>query len=275
MIYPSWKAYFIFSNKEIKGIIVLGIILFCSVCIRFFFPTHDVNRNEKETKEPHPVLHLEFFDPNTVDSMKAIYIGIPEKQVKNLLRYRAKGGYFKNNESFSKLYGLSPELFNVLSPYIRIAKTEKIENRRYQPTYDRSEEKFWKIDINKATAKDWKAIAGLPDPLITRIMAYKHFRGGFLKPNELSKVYGFSDTLYQRLKPHLAINNQNFPVLNSNAMNFNDWRGLGLFTTTQIWTILKLKQGSKGHLTWTKFVEALDLTQSEAIQIKAVVRFEE
>jgi hypothetical protein len=86
MIQPSWKAYFIFSNKEIKGIIVLGFVLLGSVCIRFLFPAKQENATQKNGAIPSTIpLHLVQFDPNTIDSLQAIQMGIPAKQVSNLM----------------------------------------------------------------------------------------------------------------------------------------------------------------------------------------------
>ena len=281
MIQPPWKAFFIFSNKEIKGIIVLGIILFGSVSIRFLFPSKGLSTKELEASgNVKTTKHLVHFDPNTIDSLQAIQLGLPAKQVNNLLRYRAKGGYFRAKEDFAKLYGLTPALYSELSPYITIVKLEK--NRRegseVNYVYERGHSNFekedtWKIDINIATEAEWKQKTMLPLYLIKRIMSYKQFRGAFTKPSEIAKVYGLSDSIYLSLRGHLVVKVQTSNLLNANAMNFNDWKVLGLFSEAQIWTILKLKRSMKGRLNWESMVEALDLTQAEAVQLKGTVRF--
>jgi hypothetical protein len=130
MIISKWQTYFYFSKKELKGIIVLGIILLGSVLMSMIFstpgsiPKSILNKSNKS-------FHLVYFDPNQIDSLQAISIGIPERQVRSLLHYRDKGGYFKNPDDFSKLYGLKNELFLVLRPYIKMTTTQKIT----YPTY--------------------------------------------------------------------------------------------------------------------------------------------
>jgi hypothetical protein len=283
MLQPSWKAFFIFSNKEIKGIIVLGILLLGSVFIRFLFPSKVIDvKALDETKITAPILHLVNFDPNTIDSLQAIHLGLPLKQVNNLLRYRAKGGYFKTAESFSKLYGLTPTLYNALVPYIKIGMSENYEPRNMNAAYnfkipirDDKEVVRWKIDMNLANETEWAKKTGLPNYLIQRIMAYKQYRGAFKKPSELRKVYGLSDSVYSALREHLEVQLQTSYTLNAHAMQFNDWKALAIFSEPQIWTILKLKRSMQGKLYWSSLVEALDLTKEEAEQLRGKVKFDD
>ena len=282
MIQPSWKAYFIFSNKEIKGIIVLGFVLLGSVSIRYFFPSKQQNIKDKNGVIDNPaILHLVQFDPNTIDSLQAIQMGIPAKQVSNLMHYRSKGGYFKSKEDFGKLYGLSPTLFNQLSSYIVISKQEK-QNSNKTPwqnyklgQYQGAKEEIWKIDINTASEEEWKQKTALPSILIQRILGYKKYRGAFTKTSELAKIYGITDVVFQNLKVHLELNKNSTYKLNAKAMSFSDWKALGLFTDPQIWKILRFKKENGGGLNWEMLVTALDLTQGEGQQLKDRVRFEE
>lgn len=276
MIQPSWKAFFIFSNKEIKGIIALGFILLGSVCISLLFSSKSINANNPAFVNLHPFN----FDPNTIDSLQAIQLGIPAKQVSNLMHYREKGGYFKSKQDFSKLYGLSPALFAALSPYIIVASQEnpkwvskKHSVRYYKDNNISLNKDEWKIDMNAASANDWLQKTALPNYLIQRIMAYKEYRGAFTKPSELAKVYGLSDSIYQLLRGHLFVNNKTPHLLNATAMQFQDWKALNIFSDPQIWNILKLKRSMKGKLIWAAMVEALDLTKAEAEYLRQKVRF--
>jgi hypothetical protein len=46
----------------------------------------------------------------------------------NILKYRSKGGLFTTPESFSKVYGISPEKYDELKPFIRISIIQKQTN---------------------------------------------------------------------------------------------------------------------------------------------------
>jgi len=278
MIQPSWKDFFLFSNKEIKGIIALGVILLGSVCIKFLFPASTLESKKMNATIPH----LFNFDPNTIDSLHAIALGIPEKQVSNLMHYRARGGRFKDKEAFAKLYGLTPSLYASIKPYIIIGNTENMGKQTVPKAYPYKKEGkifkesyTWKININEASEMEWRQKTLLPEYLIQRIVAYKKYRGAFLKPSELAKIYGLSDTIYQSLREHLVVINNGKYRLNANAMQFNDWKELGMFTEPQIWRILKLKRINEGLIYWQTLVEALDLTKEEAISLQSKVRFNE
>jgi competence protein ComEA len=124
----SWEAYFIFSGKERKGIIVLGVILTLSMVITFLVP----NKNGlvgKTSPLTIPTLHLFKFDPNTIDSANAIQLGIPIKQVNTLMHYREKGGRFYKKEDILKLYGLDPVIAHQLIPFIELKSTENLSKR--------------------------------------------------------------------------------------------------------------------------------------------------
>ncbi len=277
MIQSNWKDYFSFSKKEIKGIIVLGFILLGSILLSHLFSSKSLS--SLVAKQDRKIRFF-VFDPNTIDSVQALDLGIPEKQVRTLLRYRAKGGFFKEKQDFSKLYGLTTEMYNTLSPFIKIAGREKSLNTGYSnhsnyryPYYSKNKEKInWTIDINTAMEEEWERKTNWPKGLISRVLAYKNYLGAFTKPSQLSKVYGMSDSLYQLIRPHIIIDMQKAPSMNMNTMRFNDWKNLGLFTDQQIWVILKLKKENGGRIGWVALIEATDMTQAEAIELKRRLR---
>lgn len=274
MINSYWKSYFLFSQKEVKGIIALGVILFGSVLLSLLFPSTNKNRIQEQMTSAR---HLSYFDPNLVDSAKAIELGIPEKQVRSLLHYRQKGGYFKNAADFAKLYGLTPVLYNSLKPFIRMQAAAL--NNQYVSHYksDKAtkyfeEEVGWEIDINKADENDWLNKSHLSLPTIRRIMAYKNYLGFYSNVHQISKVYGVPDSAYQLIRKHLRVHPSMQYLLNASAMQFNDWKNLGMFTDKQIWNILKLKKENGGRLGWEAIVESCDLSEVEAMALRNKVR---
>ncbi len=270
MISPIWKSYFYFSSKEIKGIIALGIILLGSVLFSMLFPKSNTFINSAVNKH---AIKLFYFNPNTIDSLQAIGIGIPERQVKSLLHYRAKGGYFKNAMDFAKLYGLSPTLFATLSPFIKIDASPlhtSIESYKYK-NFKQGEELIWKLDLNKANENEWIQKTKLPINTIRGILKYKNYIGAFTSKFQLSKVYGLPDTIFQQLLPHLIVLKDSNVLPNANALNFNDWKKIGIFTDRQIWMILKLKRLNGGVVSYAQLVEACDLSQAEALMLKHAI----
>ncbi len=61
------------------------------------------------------------FDPNTADSTELLRLGLKPWQVRNIYKYRAKGGVFRKAEDFARIYGLSKKEYRTLRPYITIS----------------------------------------------------------------------------------------------------------------------------------------------------------
>jgi DNA uptake protein ComE-like DNA-binding protein len=279
MIHTNWKQYFYFSKKELKGIIVLGIILFGSVLIGQIFIT---KKPEDKADKVIVKTKLFYFDPNKIDSQTAILLGLPEKQVRSLMHYRLKGGRFKNRDDFAKLYGLSPENFQLLRPYILMNnESEKVGAYYYrnQPNRnaglnknERNEFDLKKININSINETEWSKITLIPQALVKQIIAYKTYLGVYTSVYQLKKVYGMNDSIFQLIRPNIYVLNKLNELPNANALNFNDWKKLNLFTDQQIWTILRLKKEHNGSISLISIVESCDLTEMEATRLKSKIQ---
>ena len=292
----SWEAYFIFSEKERKGIIVLGVILTLSIVFALLVPhKNDLVRKTKPLASP--TLHLFKFDPNTIDSANAIHLGIPIKQVNTLIHYREKGGRFYKKEDILKLYGLDPVIANQLIPFIELTATENLskwgryttndKGNKYKSNYDdasryksnkesnngpwlkmKNGAVSWTIDVNEADANEWHDKTRLPMNIVHQIINYKNHLGGFTHPLQLKKVYGLADTAFQNLRPHLVVQKNFKPLLNSSNMNFSQWKSLGIFEDQQIFEILKLRKQQRGQISWRELVILFDLPEKQALWLK-------
>ena len=263
----SWKAYFIFSKKEQRGVMVLGCLLLGSLAIGYFFPAKE--RVDKKTIVPS--VKLFNFDPNTIDSMEALRLGIPQKQVNTLLRYRNKGGRFYNKEDIAKLYGLKKELVEKLIPYVVIQNKER--NRLYRNKLSSAYNKFsstykndddWSIDINTSDEKQWAMHTKLNAAVIKNIINYRNYLGGFSKLSQIKKVHGFKEADYYLLKPHLTLGKLNMHKPNASTMSFEQWKQIGIFEDREIVKILRIRKENGGHVGWKELVILFDLTQAQA-----------
>ena len=294
----SWEAYFIFSEKERKGIIVLGVILTLSIVFTLLVP-HKNDSVGRASPLMIPKLHLFTFDPNTIDSANAILLGIPVKQVNTLIHYREKGGRFYKKEDILKLYGLDPVIAHQLIPFIELKSTENLskwgryttndKGNNYKSNYDDAhkyktnnykENNYgpwlkmkkaaisWTIDVNEADANEWHNKTKLPMNIVHQIINYKNHLGGFTHPLQLKKVYGLADTTFQNLRPHLLVQKNFKPLLNSSTMNFAQWKSLGIFEDQQIFEILKMRKQQGGQVSWRELVILFDLPEKQALWLK-------
>lgn len=139
---------------------------------------------------------LQPFDPNTADSVLLRQLGLPVYIVRNILKYRAKGGVFRSPESFSRIYGLKEEVYQKLKPYITIAPLVSVSHVRtdtfrqlkdtipYMPKY----EEGTIVDLNKADTSILKRIPGIGSTLARMIVVYRQRLGGFYDVSQLQEV---------------------------------------------------------------------------------------
>lgn len=286
----GWKSYFIFSKKEQRGIMVLGIILLGTMLLGILFPRKETSINST-AQQRGPLF---YFDPNTMDSITAIRLGIPSRQVITLMRYRNKGGRFYRKEDLAKLYGLKKDLVEKLIPYVVIKNIDR--NTTYHTTYrkmvDYDYQKFgnktglvkedgnknlieWSIDINLADEKQWMAKTKLSPAIIQNIIRYKNYLGGFTNLNQIKKVYGFTEANYYLLKPHLQLGKMNKRKPNASNMSFESWKALGIFQDREIVQILRIRKEKGGHIGWKELVILFDLTEQQAEMLQATIQISE
>ena len=185
------------------------------------------------TKELHSKIKSKeispfFFDPNTSDSANLIKLGLQSWQISNMLKYRKKGGRWKNPDDFAKLYGLSTKDFNALKPYIKIAKSPKeIASERHRQitdsihrSYPKKYEEGTILSLNEADTTALKGIPGIGSYYASKICKYRERLGGFIKISQLKEIEGLPEdiekwfTIPQQPKiTQISINSSNFKSL--------------------------------------------------------------
>ncbi|MDR2824821.1 MAG: helix-hairpin-helix domain-containing protein, partial [Prevotellaceae bacterium] len=80
------------------------------------------NWNNSKTYSKSDTYTLFAFDPNTLDSIGFVRLGVKSWLTSNILKYRQKGGKFHQKSDFAKIYGLTEEKFKELESYINISE---------------------------------------------------------------------------------------------------------------------------------------------------------
>ena len=157
---------------------------------------------------PSPSVHLTPSDPNTADAMQLLSLGLTEWQVKSLLKYRAKGGVFRQPADFARLYGLTQKQFKQLQPYIRISDdyrpaAELFAHQEKTTACQRDTVKFpiklkegAHVLLNTADTSVLKKIPGIGSYFARQIVAYRNRLGGYSSVSQLTEIDDFpSETL--------------------------------------------------------------------------------
>ena len=218
-----WKDFFYYSKSERRAVYVLCIVIALLLVAIWMVPdvskplmaeTPDIDsvslkafENEIQSRsylkrgkkrfiaEKIPV-SLTTFDPNKADSIELSSLGLSAYVVRNILKYRQKGGRFKTAESLSRIYGLEPEQFEKLKPYIRIAEpmiseTKEVDTVAVLKDKEKKPFKYSEgmlVDINLADTTELKKIPGIGSGIAKALVAYRTRLGGFYSLKELLEI---------------------------------------------------------------------------------------
>ena len=203
---------------------------------------------------------LFYFDPNTADSAQLLRLGLRPWQVRNIYKYRAKGGRYRQKEDFAMLYGLTLEQYRRLEPYIRI-KPEVMardvingngfrEAPTIRPTgYDNKKNpvnvsvpvnkltqgEF--VDINTADTAELKRIPGIGSYFARRIVELRQRRQAFVSPEELLSIRNFPETALTYMTA-----SQNFAKIHINQSSLQQLKAHPLINYTQATDILRYRR---------------------------------
>ena len=159
--------------------------------------------------ENGPLVTLFYFDPNTVDEDGWKQLGLPQRSITTIMRYKAKGGRFRKASDIHRIYGLSPMLAKKLEPFVRIKDSMILtNNKNATPHYARTANSNLKegapvYDINEADSIQWESLPGIGATLAHRILQFKNNLGGFYSIDQLKEVYGLPDSTFQKIVPRL------------------------------------------------------------------------
>lgn len=168
------------------------------------------------------------FDPNKADSITLISLGLHPWQVKNMLKYRRKGGRYHEPKDFQTLYGLTDSAFQKLKPYIRIDSSEWVARRdsfkharwikdslwHVQDSlyYDSLRQaKHWHIkkdtilELNTVDTFDLQYIRGIGRYLACQIVFYREQLGGYYSIEQIKEIPNSERIEWDSIFQHLIV----------------------------------------------------------------------
>lgn len=218
------------------------------------------------------------FNPNTADSATLRRLGLAPWQVHNLMKYRRKGGHWRNTDDFARLYGLTQEQFARLRPYIIIPPTEQElaamrREQRYDSLHRNYVEKFPAgtiLDLNTADTTELKRIPGIGSYYASKICRYRQRLGGFVSVEQIKEIDGLPDGIEQWF-----IVSPNAPTtrLNVNRATFKELVHHPYLTYDQVKAIFSYRQ-KYGNLHSLHDLRLLDVfTEAEEARLAPYLSF--
>lgn len=234
------------DRKVILSLLVVIVSVFTMICLtggndtstattQKNPPRSAARKNYYYASSPKKVERFTF-DPNTADSTQLLRLGLQPWQVRNIYKYRAAGGIYRQPIDFAKLYGLTVKQYRELEPYIRIssdylpASTLVKERANYSPKttkdtvviYQRSTKikATEHIVLNTADSTALTTIPGIGPYYARRIIQYGNRLGGYVSVEQLDEI----DNFPTEAKQYLVINNPAPKKLNINQLSLNELR---------------------------------------------------
>ncbi len=162
---------------------------------------------------------MKVFDPNTVDSVSLVCMGLAPGKVHTFMRYRSAGAVFRKAKDIARCYSFSDDDIDRLLPYVKIGrrfsesdyKREKYpledSGREYDEDYGRKERPSYShsskftsltlVDINTADTALLKRIPGVGDAISSMIMNLREKFGGFTSVDQLREIPQISPELME------------------------------------------------------------------------------
>lgn len=207
--------------------------------VRTYYARHNtVSKSLDDFAVEKRQLELFPFDPNTAKPSELLALGLEPWQVRNICKYRAKGGVYRHKEDFGRVYGLTVKQYRELEPYIRIgsdyqpyADTHKKQSYRYDAdtatrTADNAHQLHYTpklkagetISINTADTTELKRVPGIGSYFARRIVLQRKRYGGFYSSSQLLEIDNFpKDAL-----PFFSINESEIQRINVNKATLQE-----------------------------------------------------
>ena len=191
------------------------------------------------TYEDSRPAQLFYFDPNLLDEPGWRRLGLRDKTIGTILKYRAKGGRFYKPEDLKKIYGLPSADYERLASFIRIDPGKNEVARQSYEKYGEAKhdvprgrntyrehntyitEKYSRepmiIDINVADTSAFISLPGIGSKLAARIVHFRERLGGFYDVAQLAETYGLQDSTFQKIKAFLKLSGDDIKKIDINT----------------------------------------------------------
>lgn len=241
-------------NRNDRRVLIITIIVGVLVLSGIFFlggesPSNPGSENEIRGKQergvaPYAVTPLRQpesfpFDPNTADSTQLLRLGLQPWQVRNIYKYRARGGVYRKKEDFARLYGLTVKDYRRLEPYIRIssdyqpaanlfARQEKRDVEPVRRNEGRDSIRHYPVKIregeqmvlNTADTSQLQRVPGVGKYYAKEIVRYGKWLGGYVNVDQLDEIDGFP----RESKKYFVIQHPSPQRLNINKLTLQQLR---------------------------------------------------
>ena len=188
-------------------------------------------QRQKEESLPEAVeLHPFPFNPNTMTEEEGRSMGLTDRQVRNIINYREKGGKFYSKSDLAKLYTISEEDFAQLEPFIVLpeisrgmsnkASPKKQENQSFEEKPKPEKKAIPIVDLNTVDSTTLVELPQIGAYTAARIIAFRDKLGGFVNIEQLRDVKGMDEARFTTIQPYINIGEAETRKIDINRADF-------------------------------------------------------
>lgn len=238
-------------NRNDRRIGIAALIVGVLAFIGIFLTGHDIsdrpvandstsvrakNNHVQYYAQPTHAVERFPFDPNTADSTQLLRLGLQPWQVRNIYKYRSRGGIYRQKEDFARLYGLTVKQYRELEPYIRISSdylpaSTLVGERKYSERGERAQrdtalsypvkiKEDEHVVLNTADTTQLRRVPGIGTYYAKEIIRHGQWLGGYVSVDQLDEIDGFP----QEAKKYFVIEQPHPKKLNVNNLTLNQLR---------------------------------------------------
>ncbi len=236
----SLRKWFSFSKGERVAIITILALILLLILACLFRPSrkslsdeslHNLDsllalrqaaieqQQQQQTEKPQEVaeLHPFPFNPNTLTEEEWLQMGLTDRQVRNIMNYKAKGGKFYSKNDLGKLYTISEEEFAQLEPFIVLPEVSRGKNTETSSkngvstgsttaaTAPAEKKAIPIVDLNTVDSTTLVELPQIGPYTAVRIIEFREKLGGFVDKEQLRDVKGMDDARYAAIQPYINL----------------------------------------------------------------------
>ena len=143
------------------------------------------------------------FDPNVLPPDSLRLLGLSEREVKALVRYRGyRAVTFRRPGDLARVRALDSAKVAALLPWVSLP--DSLNRPPPAPRRPDLPPAAVTVDINRAAAADWQRLPGIGATRAERIVRYRERLGGFATIAQVAETYGLPDSTFRRIAGQLT-----------------------------------------------------------------------
>ena len=249
----SLRKWFSFNKGERVAIITILAVILLLILVCLFRPSRkslsdaslqdldslmalhraaieEQQQNNAEILQEAAELHPFPFNPNTITEEEWLQMGLTDRQVRNIMNYKAKGGKFYSKSDVGKLYTISEEDFAQLEPFIVLPEVQR--NTRYKSASKKMEEQKKEepqpaekkpipiVDLNTVDSTTLVELPQIGPYTAVRIIEFREKLGGFVDKEQLRDVKGMDEARFAAIQPYINLGTVEIRKVDVNRADF-------------------------------------------------------